>query len=324
MRTKIKKPTHSSVLFAVESPYPNVDKLYIEFTKWTKGNKNVYNLDNDTLLYLFSGRCRFELSDGKTYKGKAGDVLVLRGGIEWRYLREGSESVTIMSVNFKGALTDEMLVTYGFSDGVHATGVHLLPLVSEFEAICTRPGISRSELGDETIMFLFRVFRYLANAMTPPTGTVDDVRHHLGDGAFREKISISALARVFGMRPADMQKRFRDAYGTTVHAYIVSLRLAEVRRLLTETDRTVIDICAAVGYSDHCYLDRLFRKTYGMSPLAYRPFSREKENKKEKSKDFVDETQNAVIESRKKECYNDVDASCSAGNKLSRCKEKHK
>lgn len=324
MRNKTSRPTHSMQNFPVLSPCPNVAGLYIEITKWLKGGKNVYHFDHDTMLYMYSGRCRFELGDGRVYDGGAGDVLILRGGTEWRYLRQGNESVIIMSLNFMGKLTDEMLVAYGLSDGIHAKGTNFRTLVSDFELVCSRPGISRIELGDEMIMFLLRAFRYLANVIKPLKGVADDIRRHLQYSVFREKQSLSSLSVTFGMRPADIQKRFRDAYGTTVHAYVVELRLAEARRLLAETDRTVIDICTAIGYSDHCYFDRLFRKTYGMSPLTYRSFSRGKENKKEKSKDFVDETQNAVIESRKKECYNDVDASCSAGNKLSRCKEKHK
>lgn len=270
MRTRTKSPTHSTVNFMVASPYPNVDRLHIEITKWMTSGKNVYHFDHDSLLYIYSGSCRFELGDGRAYDGVAGDVLILRGGTEWRYLRQGGDSMTMMSVNFKGALTDEMLVTYGLSNGVHAKNTHFQPLVSDFETVCARPGISKDELGDELIVFLFRAFRHIANAIAPPTGVADEIRQYIQSEIFRQKLSLSALSKAFGMRTTDLQRLFKEHYGMTVHRYQIELRMQEVRRLLADTDRTVLDICNAVGYSDHCYLDRLFRKMYGMSPLEYR------------------------------------------------------
>ena len=42
------------------------------------------------------------------------------------------------------------------------------------------------------------------------------------------------------------------------------------KQLLKETDRTVADICAAVGYNDVRYFTKTFTKYTGLKPNEYR------------------------------------------------------
>jgi len=48
------------------------------------------------------------------------------------------------------------------------------------------------------------------------------------------------------------------------------LRMAEARRLLRETDRSVIDIGLDVGYSSPSHFAQIFRRKVGVSPTDYR------------------------------------------------------
>ena len=82
--------------------------------------------------------------------------------------------------------------------------------------------------------------------------SVDDVSRHL-------KVS---------RRLADL--RFRELQGTTIGETIISLRLAEVKRLLRSTKEPIDSIAALCGYSNPNYLKNLFKRRFAMSMRDFR------------------------------------------------------
>ena len=58
--------------------------------------------------------------------------------------------------------------------------------------------------------------------------------------------------------------------------YLTELRIAEAKRLLLETESSVVDICQQTGYSHVSYFIKLFQKYVGMTPAKYRDEEREK------------------------------------------------
>ena len=64
--------------------------------------------------------------------------------------------------------------------------------------------------------------------------------------------------------------RFRQVRGNSVLKEILEVRLAEVRRQLTKTDHTILQIGRDCGFNDPDNLKRLFRSRYGMSMRQFR------------------------------------------------------
>ena len=64
--------------------------------------------------------------------------------------------------------------------------------------------------------------------------------------------------------------RFRQVCEKSVLKEILEVRLAEVRRQLTKTDHTILQIGRDCGFNDPDNLKRLFRSRYGMSMRQYR------------------------------------------------------
>lgn len=62
----------------------------------------------------------------------------------------------------------------------------------------------------------------------------------------------------------------RRETGRTVLNWILERRMAEARCLLLETARSVNQIAEAVGYLDTGYFIRLFRRSNGKTPQAWR------------------------------------------------------
>jgi AraC-like DNA-binding protein len=92
----------------------------------------------------------------------------------------------------------------------------------------------------------------------------------LADARFAEPLGVADLARAAGLSPAHFSREFRKAFGEPPHVYLLTRRLERAAALLRNTDRTVAEICMAVGLSSVGSFTTSFTRLYGRSPTAYR------------------------------------------------------
>jgi AraC-like DNA-binding protein len=92
----------------------------------------------------------------------------------------------------------------------------------------------------------------------------------LVDSRYREPLDVPALARAAHLSVAHFSREFRRAFGETPHQYLLTRRLERAAALLRNTDRTVADICLAVGLRSVGSFTTSFGRTFGVSPTAYR------------------------------------------------------
>ena len=85
-----------------------------------------------------------------------------------------------------------------------------------------------------------------------------------------EEFCLARLAEQAGMSEFHFNRLFKRATGVPPSQYQIRLRLDTARRLLRETDRSVITIANDVGYTNPSHFARLFRKDTGLSPSDYR------------------------------------------------------
>lgn len=94
-------------------------------------------------------------------------------------------------------------------------------------------------------------------------------REYLHD-ALTANPGADALARLAGASDRfHLARSFREAYGTSPHAYLVQIRLVRARHLLAGGERPA-DVAAACGFADQSHLGRWFRRAYGLTPATYR------------------------------------------------------
>ncbi|MEX2208133.1 MAG: helix-turn-helix transcriptional regulator [Myxococcota bacterium] len=85
----------------------------------------------------------------------------------------------------------------------------------------------------------------------------------------------ASLGRTAGLSPHHLHRAFRAVCGESLHRYLTRLRLERAARLLRTTDRSVTEICSAVGYQSLGSFSTLFRREHGCSPAAWRRDARE-------------------------------------------------
>lgn len=92
----------------------------------------------------------------------------------------------------------------------------------------------------------------------------------LVDARYAEPLDVDDLAHVAGLSRAHFSRRFRAAFGETPHAYLLARRLERAAAMLRATDRSVVEICFAVGLRSVGSFTTSFTRAYGLSPTAYR------------------------------------------------------
>jgi AraC-like DNA-binding protein len=92
----------------------------------------------------------------------------------------------------------------------------------------------------------------------------------LVDARFAEPLTVDDLARAAGLSRAHFSRQFRRAFGESPHTYLLTRRLERAAAMLRGTDRSVADICVAVGLQSVGSFTSSFTRTFGRTPTAYR------------------------------------------------------
>lgn len=83
-------------------------------------------------------------------------------------------------------------------------------------------------------------------------------------------ITVDDLAAQAGLSRSHFSRLFARHTGEWPGRYLRDLRLRRAITLLETTDGTIADIAATCGFCDATYLCKVFRRSYGMTPQAYR------------------------------------------------------
>ena len=92
----------------------------------------------------------------------------------------------------------------------------------------------------------------------------------LADARYFEPLTVDDLARAAGLSRAYFSRAFRQAFGESPHAYLLTRRLERAAALLRTTDRSVADICFSVGLQSVGSFTTSFTRAFGVPPQTYR------------------------------------------------------
>ena len=87
---------------------------------------------------------------------------------------------------------------------------------------------------------------------------------------FHEEISLPHASSVIGMTPNAFCKYFKKITRKTFMETVIDYRVNFATQLLTETDKTIADICFESGFGDMSHFYKMFASRMEMSPLNYR------------------------------------------------------
>lgn len=85
---------------------------------------------------------------------------------------------------------------------------------------------------------------------------------------YQSNIAVEDLASLTGLSRYYFIRCFRKEFGLPPHAYVNQLRLIAAKQLLSAGGRPA-HVASAVGFYDQSHLNRLFKRSYGMTPGTY-------------------------------------------------------
>ena len=91
------------------------------------------------------------------------------------------------------------------------------------------------------------------------------IRHHACEG-----IKVEQVLDAVGMSRSNLEKRFKDETGQTIHAVIHEEKLDRARNLLFATSLSINEISQMCGYPSLQYFYSVFKKGDSMTPKDYR------------------------------------------------------
>jgi len=86
---------------------------------------------------------------------------------------------------------------------------------------------------------------------------------------YRNKLTISALAKEFNLSESCLSKTFKRETGYNVGEFILNARINEAKRLLS-SKLSVNKIADELGFSSANYFGLIFKQKVGISPLMYK------------------------------------------------------
>ncbi|MEC0226324.1 AraC family transcriptional regulator [Paenibacillus alba] len=86
---------------------------------------------------------------------------------------------------------------------------------------------------------------------------------------FSSKLLLSSIAERESLSLPYLSHFFKENLNTTFQDYLNQVRFEKAKKLITQTDKKLIDICLESGFSDARYLNKMFMKQFGCTPSQF-------------------------------------------------------
>lgn len=91
---------------------------------------------------------------------------------------------------------------------------------------------------------------------------------------YHEKITLADIAVSANISEREALRCFQKNLNQSPFEYLIGFRLNQSKKLLTETYDSITQISFICGFSNSAYFGKVFKKAFGMTPLAYRSMTK--------------------------------------------------
>ena len=225
---------------------------------------------------VLSGEGTLEYA-GETYQLSAGDCVLIDCAKPYAHSTSGN-LWSLQWVHFYGNHASEIYAKYLQRGGTCCFRPHNFDtyqeLLTEVSAIARGTDSIRDMLLCEKLTSLLTLIMkettpVESEQLTTTKEALNRLKDYL-DNHYTEKITLDELSSRFFMNKFYLTRIFKEQFGQPVNSYIISKRITEAKQFLRFSDMSIEEISGACGFSDANYFSRIFKKTEGITPGAFR------------------------------------------------------
>ena len=251
--------------------FKDIFKAKLERGKIDRGRYTAPNMYG--LVIPFRGRANFSFK-GTVYKMHP--QMIVHAGSEMDIVIEPTSAEPWEYAVVHYTIADEEKTIFPQANEHFAIkldeNIKLIELVSQLEKHYATPGNTAKlqakvlfmQLIEEILMCAKRQIHCSNDSITE---VISYIHEHYNSIA-----SVTELAEQFDIERRRFAYLFMRSTGMSPVQYITEIRLKRAQELLRMTSYSVASIAEYVGYQDHFYFSRLFKKHVGVSPSIYRKY----------------------------------------------------
>ena len=237
--------------------------------------------DDNLLLYCVEGIGRLRCH-GQSCKVGAGDLVLLPRGVAHSYAADKRTPWTIYWVHFLGRSAAAFLDYLGYRETRPVVHTGVSPaLVAGFNQLAA---VRESGYGSAAFINAANLLRQLLTQLALESGQQQAsqtsaldlalVQGYMQDNLDRN-LELEELAAVAHLSKYHFSSRYKALTGYSPIKHYLHMKMQRACHLLDNSDMSIKAVAAALGYGDPLYFSRLFKKTLGLSPRAYRSSGRQ-------------------------------------------------
>lgn len=218
-------------------------------------------LPEHSLFFILTGKIDFSIEG---VRGSAGENTLLSFPRETYFERKITEHAVFYYFRYKepdGNAVPSGQIPIKNASRMKSTADMLLAL----EGMAESQDLKNALLND--LFTQVEAEKFLSRRLTDPTvATV----HSFFEKHLSQKITIAMLAQKAELSPSGLIHHFKKCTGQSPIAYLLKMRLAKAKELLSTTSLPILKISAKCGFENPYYFSNAFKASFGMSPKDYR------------------------------------------------------
>lgn len=100
------------------------------------------------------------------------------------------------------------------------------------------------------------------------TGSIEKAKQFIEQN-LGQPLNLEDVSRQGGLSKYHFARKFKSATGLTFKNYLNGMRIERAKHLLEHRGMNVTDVFLAVGFNDHSYFNKVFRRFEGKCPSHY-------------------------------------------------------
>lgn len=244
------------------------------------GKKHYHDLDFE-ILHIVSGSGTMMIKN-KLYPISPDTIFFIRGNEAHCSAPENPSNYTRNKIIFSKSLLHSVLESLGSLktlETLFPEGGSVVKVSSKVALKIDNYFLKLSEnLKDNSppLSFFINLFSILSTAEANKERKVSEVKNKISEvieyinDNVDKKLTLETISNEVKISKYYLSHSFSSIVGMTLFEYITLARISAAKKLLSESDKSISEIAAAVGFDSFAYFSKVFREKESITPSVYR------------------------------------------------------